>query len=157
MLYSYFIPNPAQLIYTHFPDDPDWQLLQRPLSLQEFEALAPVKIAFFKYNLELLSHKQTVVQSGPELEVKIGFPRWRIGQIAFTFTLSFENGSEDYHGLKLSRFGTALLLQLSAFLLIIVTVLYSYFDYRTNWMSLLVYLVQLYVSVSMCCRNAGDT
>lgn len=30
----YFLPNPAHLIYTHFPLDKVWQLLREPISLQ---------------------------------------------------------------------------------------------------------------------------
>jgi hypothetical protein len=57
----YFMPAPSQLIYTHFPDDPAWQLLERPLTLDEFENLVPVKPAFFKHDLLLLSHTRAVI------------------------------------------------------------------------------------------------
>lgn len=30
----YFLTNPSQLIYTHFPHDKDWQLLHHPITLE---------------------------------------------------------------------------------------------------------------------------
>ena len=56
----YFSPNPAQFAYSHFPDDPTWQFLREPRSMEEFEALPLTKSAFFKFALEFLSHKDAV-------------------------------------------------------------------------------------------------
>ena len=33
----YFLTDPDQLINNHFPDESDWQLLQDPRSLTDFE------------------------------------------------------------------------------------------------------------------------
>ncbi|CAH1783747.1 unnamed protein product, partial [Owenia fusiformis] len=101
----YFFPDPHQLIFTHFPEEKDWQLLERPLLLAEFENLAPVKSAFFKFDLQLISHKQAVISSPGEVEVTVACPPWKGNEIAFTFTLTFEDGREEYQGTKLTRYG----------------------------------------------------
>lgn len=38
----HFLTPPEQMIFTHFPTDPRWQLLQTPLTLQQFESLPTV-------------------------------------------------------------------------------------------------------------------
>jgi len=67
----YFMPAPSQLVFTHFPDDPDWQLLERPIDLEEFESLVPLKPMFFKYGLHLLSHTNAVIVCPAEQDVSI--------------------------------------------------------------------------------------
>ncbi|KAH8870597.1 Hillarin [Schistosoma japonicum] len=104
----YFLANPSQLIYTHFPHDPDWQLLRHPITLKEFENLAPVKSAFFKYNLDLVTHRNAVIIcSDPEVRIVIAFPSGAENYLSFTFGLSFDNqeGSEEYRGIPLTRYG----------------------------------------------------
>lgn len=84
----YFMPAPSQLIYTHFPDDPNWQLLERILTLEEFEDLVPVKPAFFKHGLQLLSHTDAVIQHHPsanDIIVRIQTPRKKVDHILSRF------------------------------------------------------------------------
>lgn len=47
----YFFTPPEQFIYSHFPNDPRWQLLPEPLTGQAFEALPMLKAAFFTCGL----------------------------------------------------------------------------------------------------------
>ncbi|VEL07198.1 unnamed protein product [Protopolystoma xenopodis] len=100
----YFLANPGQFIYTHFPHDKDWQLLRHPISLEEFESLTPVKSAFFKYNLDLVTHKQAVISTvDPEVCVVIAFPPIAEQPLSFTFSLAMDNqeASEEFQGLPL--------------------------------------------------------
>jgi hypothetical protein len=48
---QFFLMPPSQLIWTHYPSDPVWQLLPRPLSFQQFCELAPVKVGFIRVGL----------------------------------------------------------------------------------------------------------
>jgi hypothetical protein len=43
----YFLTPPAQMVLTHLPSDPRWQLLSRPLTLAQFEALPRVHAELF--------------------------------------------------------------------------------------------------------------
>jgi len=48
----YFLTDPEEHIYQHFPDDERWQLLRRPLMLEDFVRLPLVKSPFFNHRLE---------------------------------------------------------------------------------------------------------
>ncbi|VDN11301.1 unnamed protein product [Dibothriocephalus latus] len=100
----YFLANPSQLIYTHFPHDTDWQLLHHPITLEEFESLALVKSAFFKYNLSLLSYRNAVVVfTDPEIRIVVGFPPGSENFLAFTIGLTFDDQdfTEHYNSVPL--------------------------------------------------------
>ena len=101
----YFMPDPRQLIFTHFPDDPNWQLLDKSIALADFENLVPVKSAFFKYGLQIMSHREAVIRSSREVTIRVGCPSFQAVNLAFTFTLTYEDGGEEFRGTKLNRFG----------------------------------------------------
>ncbi len=52
----YFCTNPSHLIYTHFPSDSKWQLLEKPVDARTFLNLIKVWPLFFKLNLKPISH-----------------------------------------------------------------------------------------------------
>lgn len=101
----YFMPDPHQLIFTHFPDDISWQLLERSITLADFENLVPVKSAFFKYGLQILGHREAVIRTKQEVTIRIGCPPFKAQSLAFTFTLAYDSGKEEFQGTKLNRFG----------------------------------------------------
>uniref|UniRef100_A0A0V0J7E0 Transglutaminase-like domain-containing protein n=1 Tax=Schistocephalus solidus TaxID=70667 RepID=A0A0V0J7E0_SCHSO len=103
----YFLANPSQLIYTHFPHDTDWQLLHHPVTLEEFESLALVKSAFFKYNLSLLSYRNAVIVfTDPEIRIVVGFPPGSENFLSFTLGLTFDDQdfTEHYNSVPLIRY-----------------------------------------------------
>ncbi|XP_046335302.2 uncharacterized protein LOC124117442 [Haliotis rufescens] len=100
----FFLPDPHQLIYTHFPDDPKWQLLERPINLEEFENMPHMKPQFFKYGLEFVTNRTAVIYSRGEINIRLRYPAHKMA-VAFNFTISTEDGEEDMRGMKLSRFG----------------------------------------------------
>jgi len=79
----YFMPDPCQLIFSHFPDSDDFQLLPQPISLTAFEDLVPVKSSFFKYGLQVLDHRHAVIHATTdELTVRIGFPSDKVRAVS---------------------------------------------------------------------------
>ena len=71
----YFFTPPDQFIYSHFPSDPKWQLLDEPLSRQAFEDLPQVKPAFFLCGLRFLGAPQAhILAEGPIVAVPIVIP-----------------------------------------------------------------------------------
>ncbi len=70
----FFLTPPTQFIYDHFPEDPQWQLIEKPLSLEEFAALPFVKPAFFRYQLAVQSHRQGVIDADAQLAVDLAAP-----------------------------------------------------------------------------------
>lgn len=47
----YFLTDPEEHIYQHFPDNPEWQLLEIPVSKNDFQNLPVVKSPFFNNSL----------------------------------------------------------------------------------------------------------
>ena len=50
---TYLFLDPQQFLYTHFPAEPAWQLLAKPLSAAEFSGLPYLSGALFEYGLRL--------------------------------------------------------------------------------------------------------
>ncbi|MBF8266880.1 MAG: TGc protein [Dehalococcoidia bacterium] len=70
----YFLVLPQQLIYTHIPTDPRWQLLTSPVTQEQFLALPRVWPRFFESGLGLLSHRSAIIQTSREVDVTLSVP-----------------------------------------------------------------------------------
>lgn len=99
----YFLTPPEQLIYTHFPEDARWQLLDVQMSREKFASLPEVKTAFFEYGLELGSHTRGMIDVVQEVSITLGAPSGvllmaaveQVGQrLADTYTFVQRNGAE---------------------------------------------------------------
>ncbi|KAL9651857.1 hypothetical protein ABK040_000204 [Willaertia magna] len=53
----YFFISPKELIYSHFPKEEHWQLLEKPVSREEFKKTAEIRASAFHYNFCALSHQ----------------------------------------------------------------------------------------------------
>lgn len=60
----YFLTDPDQLIYTHFPTDPQWQLIEKPITVQEFQDYVYIREMFFYLGLKIIpeSHQKCIIQ-----------------------------------------------------------------------------------------------
>ncbi len=67
----YFLTPPEEFIYDHFPENPQWQLLEPPISMQEYENLVYLRPAFFQNGLAINSHPQSVIETDGEVVVFI--------------------------------------------------------------------------------------
>ena len=54
----YFLTDPEDYVYQHYPDDANWQLLDIPLPFSEFLNLPVVKSPFFNYGFEVGGQSQ---------------------------------------------------------------------------------------------------
>jgi hypothetical protein len=70
----FFLTPPSQFIYTHFPEDPKWQLLEKPISKTEWENLVYLRPAFFKLGLKLESHFQNLIQADGQIVITLSAP-----------------------------------------------------------------------------------
>lgn len=75
----YFLTDPNAFIWSHFPvmvddgSDPSlWQLLEKPMSLEEFNALPKVTPAFFEYNMVIRTKQDHPYVFRIQTEVSIG-------------------------------------------------------------------------------------
>ena len=72
----YFLPDPHQFVYSHFPymnndmvESIKWQLLESPVSLERFNCLMRIKPSAFKIGVVPKSHQQSVINFEDELEL----------------------------------------------------------------------------------------
>ena len=98
----YFMTEPQELIYSHWPEEKGWQLLARPLSLAQFEDLPLAKSFFFKCGMQFLNQNRGIInmQNG-RLNMSLGYTK----PAAFTFKLVYgEYNEEEYRNTKLKRY-----------------------------------------------------
>lgn len=60
--YYFFVP-PDQLIFSHIPAEREWQLLPRPRTLQEIEAMPHVTSSYFRYDVRAREQRGQLVSS----------------------------------------------------------------------------------------------
>ena len=110
----YFLPDPEDFILEFFPYKSEWQLLERPISLQEFEQLPFVRSLFFHYHLSFVNQQHAVIQTDNRgaCDIKLRMPDSLKQRLAFHFHLRFANvpahgqpeDSSDFQGIKLERY-----------------------------------------------------
>jgi len=67
----FFFTPPEKLIYTHFPENPEWQLLPQKVTLGEFEKMAFLRPGFFQNGLELDSHQSSDIECADTVRVTL--------------------------------------------------------------------------------------
>ncbi|CAM4972784.1 unnamed protein product [Rotaria socialis] len=74
----YFLCRPEYMIYGHLPEDPQWQLLKKPLTMEQYLMLPRTYGKFFELNLKIVSpiytHKATLETGKSYGEVLIAAP-----------------------------------------------------------------------------------
>jgi len=70
----FFATNPSEFIYSHFPENPKWQLLNTPISRSEFDSFANVSPTLFENNIELISHKNNQINTDDRLNITLKAP-----------------------------------------------------------------------------------
>ena len=72
----YFLTDPEDIVYMHFPDDPEWQLLECPISLDQFIRLPVLKSHFFQYRIKIKSELRSVMESNSgKMELRFTYSR----------------------------------------------------------------------------------
>lgn len=61
----YFLTDPEDFVHSHFPDEKEWQLLDTPLSLEDFERGVFKTSAFFSLGLQLIQPRHAHIVTGP--------------------------------------------------------------------------------------------
>ena len=67
----YFFTAPESFIYDHFPDESRWQLLDTPVSEEEYLGQAWVRPAFFQHGLSLESHPQQYIEVSGSVSIEV--------------------------------------------------------------------------------------
>ncbi|KAM7376358.1 hypothetical protein PAMP_006099 [Pampus punctatissimus] len=81
----YFLTDPEEFIDSHFPDEEKWQLLDKPIPLEEFERRVFKTSAFFTMGLRLIQpHYFHIVTDDGEANMSLGFSR----PVIFTYEIT---------------------------------------------------------------------
>ena len=70
----YFLTYPESFLLDHLPEEERWQLVDRPISLKEFENSLYLKPAFFQYGLSVKSHYNNTLNIYDETKVEFYAP-----------------------------------------------------------------------------------
>ncbi len=70
----YFLTPPEEFVYDHLPEDPKWQLLDKPLSKEEFERLVYLKSDFFNLGLRLDNQLNSTIKVDRETNITLYAP-----------------------------------------------------------------------------------
>ncbi len=70
----YFMTPPTQFIYDHFPEEERWQLLDCPISEEQFEGLPCLESDFFSLGLSAAGLPQGVIEAGGRANISIQAP-----------------------------------------------------------------------------------
>ena len=86
----YFLTDPDEFIQEFRASDPEWQLLEHPISLDEFEALPFVRSIFFHYGLEFTEQTKSILYTDSKggAEVKINVPDYLGDDIIFHYQVT---------------------------------------------------------------------
>ncbi|KAL7063433.1 hypothetical protein AAHC03_0384 [Spirometra sp. Aus1] len=101
----YYKVDPRELIYTHYPFEDCWQLLNPPVSIVNFAEWPLVKPAFFQYGLSFLSHQEGYIPAETNLVVKLKMQPESVGKLMFTYQLNLEGFGNIDSGANQTRFG----------------------------------------------------
>ena len=107
----YFLTDPDEFIYEFIADDPQWQLLAQPISLNQFVRLPVIRSVFFSYGLEFTDNVLEAILMTNErggIEIKIAVPIEFQDELVFQYKLSFADEERkslgQYNGANLERF-----------------------------------------------------
>lgn len=106
----YFLTDPDEFIQEFWAKEPQWQLLERPINLDEFEAMPFVRSVFFHYGLEFIDPLRAVLYTDAKggTQVKISVPEDLADDLVFHYQLRFSDRERrndlEYGGAKIERF-----------------------------------------------------
>ena len=72
--HAYLFLQPRDFLHTHFPTDRKWQLVDRPISAEQFARLPNLKGRFFAHELRLKSQVSNLVQVGRSHKLRLQAP-----------------------------------------------------------------------------------
>lgn len=85
----YFLTDPDEFIQEFWPNDPKFQLLENPITLEEFEAMPFVRSVFFNYQMSFDSVYKSVLETNTKggVDIKIRVPEELENSLLFFYQL----------------------------------------------------------------------
>ena len=106
----YFLTDPDEFIQEFWPLEQEWQLLEAPITLEEFEALPFVRSVFFHFGMQFDRPMQSVLDTNERggTDIRIRIPEKFENDIVFYYQLRFADTERKleatYRGANLERF-----------------------------------------------------
>ena len=106
----YFLTDPDEFIMEFWAQDPKWQLLESPISLDEFVSMPFVRSIFFHNGLEFADSKRAIVETNTQggVEVKLFIPNELKEELVFHYHLRFADRDKrketHFNGINLERY-----------------------------------------------------
>ncbi|XP_067934454.1 lim and transglutaminase domain protein ltd-1-like isoform X2 [Watersipora subatra] len=106
----YFLTDPEDFVKEFFPNKPEWQLLESPLTLEQFEKQPLIRSIFFHLGLKFKQEYEAVLDASETggVDVRIMVPQQIARDTAFLYQLRFIDKARardvEYRGVKLDRF-----------------------------------------------------
>lgn len=96
----YFLTDPEEHIFEHMPYQKRWQLMKRPITLEQFMNLPVLKSSFFNANLSLKKrYSGSLVTKEGRVTVRLVMPRF----VGITCSLENRADMSELKGLTLVR------------------------------------------------------
>ena len=73
--YGYFCTNPEIFVMSHFPDDEKWQLLQKPINIEDYTKMVQIRPKFYSLGLKKIFPNSTILNIDQEGHVKISYDK----------------------------------------------------------------------------------
>ena len=70
----YFFTTPSEFIYDHLPEDPRWQLLEKPITRDEFQSLVYLRPKYFEIGMHDISEPAGTIRSNGETIINLQAP-----------------------------------------------------------------------------------
>ena len=99
----YFLTDPEEFVYEFYPLQSEWQLLRRPITLQEFEQLPFVRSLFFRYGLWFPDETtKAVISTDPTgaATIRITMPLEITNKLIFHYNLKFYDKEGNKNQIK---------------------------------------------------------
>ena len=106
----YFLTDPDEFIQEFWPHNPEWQLLENSITLEEFEAMPFVRSVFFHYQMSFEGVFKSVLETNNKggVDVKIRVPEELENSLLFFYQLRSSDREKrhdtTYNGASLERF-----------------------------------------------------
>ena len=71
---GYYALDPAKFLYTHFPEDPQWQLVNKPKNFSEFSEMPYLTDRFFALGLDLITPPARIYNATDKFRLEIKVP-----------------------------------------------------------------------------------
>ncbi|KAK3091414.1 hypothetical protein FSP39_019733 [Pinctada imbricata] len=95
----YFMTDPEKFIWTHFPDDVEWQLMEKTISEKDFEEHVYIRERFYSMGIKIEDkklYKQILIPTGGEVHIQLGIPSDRSKDYQFKYMMYRNKTDEDF-------------------------------------------------------------